>query len=49
MAILQSMDRKTAAEYTFKKKDQVITLATRSSVKIGGVEIQIIHTSYSRD
>jgi hypothetical protein len=40
-AILQSMDGKTAAEYTFKKKDQTITLATKSSVKIGGDEVQI--------
>ncbi len=41
MAILQSMDGKSAAEYTFKKKDQAITIATKSSVKIGGDEVQI--------
>ncbi len=32
---------KTAGEYTFKKKDQVITVATNSSVNTGGDEIQI--------
>ncbi len=41
MTILQSSDGKTAAEYTFKKKDQAITPATMSSVKIGGDDTQI--------
>ena len=39
--ILQSMDVKTAAEYTFKKKSQAVTLHTKSSVKIDGDEIQV--------
>ena len=39
--ILQSMDGKTAAEYTFKKKDQVVTFNTKSSVKIDGDEVQV--------
>ena len=40
-AILQSVDRKTSAEYTFKRNDQAITLDTKSSIKIGGDEVQV--------
>ena len=35
------MDGKTAAEYTFKTKNQAVTLNTRSSVKIDGDEVQV--------
>ena len=31
----------TAAEYTFKRNDQVITLETKSVVKIDGIAVQI--------
>ena len=40
-AILQPMDRKTVAEYIFKKNDQAITLDTKSSIQIGGDEVQV--------
>ena len=35
-AILISMEGKTAAEYNFKKKDQVINLDTKNAVKVDG-------------
>ena len=38
-AILESMNGKTPAEYTFTKKSQAITLATKSSVKTDGEQI----------
>lgn len=41
-SILESMTGKTPAEYTFLKKNQAITLATKSaSVKIDGEQVQI--------
>jgi len=39
--ILKSMDGKTPAEYTFKRKDQVVTLGMKSSVKIDGEQVQV--------
>ncbi|KAL7395056.1 hypothetical protein ABVT39_009276 [Epinephelus coioides] len=39
--ILASMDGQTTAEYTFKKKDQAITMSTKSSVKIDGEAVQV--------
>ena len=39
--ILESMNGKTTAEYTFRKKSQVVTLGMKSSVKIDGKDIQI--------
>jgi hypothetical protein len=39
--ILASMDGHTTAEYTFKKRDQAITLSTQSTVKIGGEAVQV--------
>ena len=47
--ILKSMDGKSPAEYAFKKKNQVVTLGIKSSVKIDGEQIQLIHSFYSRD
>lgn len=38
--ILTSVDWKIPVEYTFKRKDQVITLAMKSSVEIDGEQIQ---------
>ena len=40
-AILSSMEGKTAAEYRFKRDQQVITLVMKSAVKIDGVAVQI--------
>ena len=40
-AILKTMDGKTPAEYTFIRKNQAVTLGTKSSVKIDGDQIQI--------
>ena len=34
-------EAKTAAEYNFKKKDQVITLDTKNAVKVDGIAVQI--------
>ena len=31
----------TVAEYTFKRNYQVITLATKSAIKIDGITVQI--------
>ena len=39
--ILKSMDGKTPAVYTFMRKNQVVTLGIKSSVKIDGEQIQI--------
>ncbi|KAJ8377274.1 hypothetical protein AAFF_G00261830 [Aldrovandia affinis] len=39
--ILVSMDGQTTAEYTFKKRDQAITMSTKSSVKIDGEAVQM--------
>ena len=39
--ILNSMDGKTSAEYTFRRKDQVVTLSTKFSVKIDDNEVQV--------
>ena len=39
-AILVSMEGKTVEEYTFKRKNQAVTLDTKSSVKIGGDAVQ---------
>ncbi|WAR03769.1 hypothetical protein MAR_010327 [Mya arenaria] len=39
--ILARMDGHTIAEYSFKKKDQAITMNTQSSVKIGGEVVQV--------
>ena len=40
-AFLVSTKGKTAAEYNFKKKDQVITLDTKNAVKVDGIAVQI--------
>ena len=40
-AVLISMEGKTAAEYNFKRKDQVITLDTKNAVKVDGIKVQI--------
>lgn len=40
-AILKSMDGRTPGDYTFKRKDQAVTLGMRSSVRIDGNEIQV--------
>lgn len=40
-AILASMERISAAEYNFKRKNQAVTLDTKSEVKIDGVAVQI--------
>ena len=40
-AILVSMEGKTAAEYSFKRNKQVVTLGTKSAVKIDGIAVQI--------
>ena len=40
-AILVSMEGMTAADYTFKRNDQVITLDTKSTVRIDGIAVQI--------
>ena len=47
--ILQSIDWKTAAEYTFKKKEQAVTLNTKSSIKIDGDEVKVDPQLSSRD
>ena len=39
--ILESMNGKKSTEYTFTKKSQAVTLATKSSVKIDGEQVQI--------
>ena len=40
-AILVNMEGMTAAEYTFKRNDQAITLDTKSAVRIDGIAVQI--------
>ena len=40
-AILVTMKGKTAAEYNFKKKDQVITLDLKNAVKVDDIAVQI--------
>ena len=40
-AILKSMEGKTSDEHSFTRKDQVVTLSTKSSIKIDGVEAQV--------
>lgn len=40
-AILKLMDGRTPGDYTFKRKDQAVTLGMRSSVRIDGNEIQV--------
>ena len=40
-AILSSMEVISAAEYTFKRKNQVVTLDTKCQVRIDGATIQI--------
>lgn len=35
------MDGKTPAEYTFKRKDQAVTLGMKSSAKIDGELVQV--------
>ena len=40
-AILADMEGKTAAEHTFKRNKQAVTLDTKSTVKIDGVMVQI--------
>ena len=39
--ILKSMEGETSDEHTFRRKDQVVTLGTRSSIKVDGEEVQI--------
>ena len=43
------MEGKTAAEFTFKRSDQVVTLDTKAAVKIDGVTVQIDPQLLSRD
>ena len=40
-AILASMEGTTAADFTFKRSDQVVTLDSKAAVKIDGVSVQI--------
>ena len=40
-AILVSMEGKTAAEYSFKRNKQAVTLDTKAAVKIDGIAVQI--------
>ena len=40
-AILKSMEGKTSDEHSFIRKDQVVTLGTKSPIKIDGVEAQV--------
>ena len=40
-AILKSVEGKTSDEHTFRRKDQVVTLGTKSSIKIDGEEVQV--------
>ena len=40
-AILKSMEGKMSDEHTFRRKDQVVTLDTKSSIKIDGEEAQV--------
>ena len=35
------MEGKTSDEHTFRRKDQVVTLGTTSSIKIDGEEVQV--------
>ena len=39
--ILASMEGTAAADFTFKRSDQVVTIDTKSTVKIDGVTVQI--------
>ena len=39
--ILSQMVGKTPAEYTFRRKDQAITMATKNSVKVDGENIEV--------
>ena len=38
--ILNSIDRRTTDEHTFRRKDQVVTLGTNNSVRIDGDDVQ---------
>ena len=40
-AILKSVEGKPSDEHTFRRKDQVVTLGTKSSIKIDGEEVQV--------
>ena len=40
-AILKSMEGKKSDEHTFSRKDQVVTLGTRSSINIDGEEVHV--------
>ena len=40
-AILKSMEGKTSDEHTFRRKDQIVTLGTKASIKIDGEEVQV--------
>ena len=40
-AILKSMEGKTIDEHTFGRNDPVVTLGTKSSIKIDGEEVQV--------
>ena len=39
--ILENMEGQTTSDYTFKKKDQAITLGTKSAVNIDGETMQV--------
>ena len=41
-AVLASMEGLSAAEYTFKRKNQAVTLDTKSEVKIDCIAVQIV-------
>ena len=41
-AIFVSMEGMTAAEYTFKRNEQAITLDTKFAVRIGGIELMVL-------
>ena len=40
-ATLKSMELETSDEHTFSRKDQVVTLDTRSSINIDGEEVHV--------
>ena len=40
-ATLKSMELETSDEHTFRRKDQVVILSTKSSIKIDGHEVHV--------
>ena len=41
LKIIESMEGKCVVEYSFRKRDQAVTFATKSSIKIGNDDIQV--------